>query len=70
MKAEDGPVDESDDVDEVESRRVSLDADCLVHWAEATHIVDKGTFSVYRPRPTCAKGTPVEQGKSSHGEAL
>jgi len=63
--------DESDDDDVVESRRIeSLDDDCFVHCAEATHIVDRGMFSAYRPRPTCAKGTPVEKGKSSNGEEL
>jgi hypothetical protein len=47
VNVEDGPVDESEDDESVESRRIESAAeDCLVHWADATHIVIRGTFSV------------------------
>jgi hypothetical protein len=47
VNVEDGPVDESDEDESVESRRMASAAvDCFVHWADATHMVNRGTLSV------------------------
>lgn len=57
-KEAEGPVSDSDEeVDSRELRRTGLEAECLVHWAEATQRVDRGTVSVYTLFPTCAHMT-------------
>ena len=59
---------EDEEVELTESRR-SLE-ECFSHFAEATHMLDRETVSVYRPWPICETIEPDWQGKSSQGFAL